>query len=523
MNKKIIFGFILAFVLAPLSVYALNPVGWDRYISGSGGAIRTLYNSNNDHVVVGESATSTTAQLEVSGGISAVGTATSSMANFRGMLDPTLFSGADEAAQVQTAYNQGSAGGVTVLMQPASFSTQIAATTNNKFLNINCALGGGAGNNGNSVANELLFTATVGTSTLFNTNNYIGGNMSGVHGCNLTGTNGTTARYTTGIDFDGSNGGFGGSITGTNVSGFGTGVALRPNTSFNILDQSAIHFNGRNINEPDTSGANCENMRISNSVIADANNQSGGATDLNGMYVQESGWCQWNIALTSFDDNQINFDQFTGSTNSNVNSFLGDHFENPNLDAYTMIVGNAGGTNNTLNILGGDMLNDKIAGQPDQIKVAGQVNLIGMASESIQGVTTPVTRVVNAAASSTAIAAIGVVGRGVNSSSFLYGNVPIGPLVIGSDYGQPSLYIATSTTQGIGAVGIATTSLNSILFGNSVLNLGVDSTAGISNSASSTIRYTGKGQMEMQNTAGATVCMFVVGTTPTVSLGTCNH
>lgn len=473
-------------------------------------------------VLVGNGTANVTSTLSPSvASILATTTLQSDIANNGGTFDISQFSGADIGAQTNTAYAALPSGGG-ALFEPSgiqTYSTGISFGTSGKFGLIKCASGGGAPNNADG-GTTLKYTGTTGTSTAFNILNAINAGAIGIENCNLEGTNGTTARITDGVFFGGTNGAFSAYLQNVNVSGFGTGVSLRPSTSFNSIINSTIHFNGRNISEPDTSGANCENMRILNSVISDANNQLGGATDLKGLYVQESGNCQWNIVNTSIDDNQIYADQFGGT--ANIWSLVSDHQENPDGHTYPMIGENAGGSTVVMNLIGGDMMNDVTGGQPDQIEAIGNVNLIGFTSDANNNVTIPVTRIVNALASSTQIDAFGLVCKGANKGSFTYGNVPCGPVVVGSDYGAPSLYVATSSTQGIGTVGIGTSS-PSALFGKSVVNLGLDSVAGISNSASSTVTYTGIGQMQFKNTSGTTVCMFVVGTTPTVSTGACNH
>lgn len=450
----------------------------------------------------------------------------SNIANLGGMLDASLFAGSDIGVQMNTAYTNSSSIGAHInVPNPTSgstwqFATGINANTANKPLLITCNFGGSSANYGTSGA-TLRYTGTTGTSTTFNTNSYIIGGVSGLEHCNLQGTNGTTARITDGVYFGGNNGAFSAYIDHSDVSGFGTGVVLRPNTSFNSIINSNVHFNGRNISEPDTSGANCENSRILNSTIADANNQVSGVTDLNGMYVQESGNCQWNIGFTSFDDNQIKADQFGGT--ANIWNVSNSHFENPNLHVYPMFATNiqSGAQPIVYNSIGSDYMNDTVAGQPSVFEGVGTYNFLGTTIDSNNNVTGPVTRVVNATASTTEIRWIGSTVRGV-TPTYLYGNFPVGPIVVGTDYGAPTFYVSSTTATNGGNVGIGTSS-PSALFGQAILNLGKNSNGGFGTSASTTVRYTGIGQMEMKNTAGATVCMFVVGTTPTVSSGSCNN
>lgn len=386
-------------------------------------------------------------------------TATSSIANTEGVLAAGSFLGNDIIQKAQNAYTQlPNSGGVVTIGQatssnPWNFSHTLSATTADKLLLIVCP-GGGAPQNIANNGTGLLYTGTTGTSTSINTNAYVIGRGSGLVNCNLMGTNGTTIRADAGIELGGATGAFNSYIDGASVSGFGTGVYYGSNTSFNSIINAVVNFNGRNISEPDTTGANCENMRIGNSVIADANNQAGGATALKGMYVQESGNCQQNIYATSFDDNQIYADQFGGT--ANLWNFTNTHFEDPNKTAYPMFATNPNGSKIVASFIGSDMMNDVVLGQPDQIEAAGMVNLIGFTSNSNGNVTSGVTRIVNALASTTVITWDGLSCLGKNSSAYVYGNVPCSPFGVGSDFGQPIITATLATSTGIGGVAFGT-------------------------------------------------------------------
>ena len=385
-------------------------------------------------------------------------TAASLITDNGGVLNPAGFAGTNFGSETNAAYLSAGSVGVNINASMAtsgvaySFTTPIVFGTNNKPAVITCPLGGGASNNSAS-GDVLLYTPTTGTSTSFNTQNYVAGGALGIDHCNLQGTSGSTARNTEGVYFGGANGGFSGFVSNGNISGFGVGVGFHPSTSFNYIQNETVHFNGRNINEPDTSGANCENMRLLNDVVADSNNVAGGVADLKGLYVQESGNCQWNTALTSFDDNQIYLDQFGGA--SNQFNLIGDHLENPNNDVYPQIATNPGSSALTINSIATDFMNDTVAGQPDIIEAAGHVNLIGTVVDTTGAVTVPVTRIVNALASSTSITWDGLVCNGADASSFVYGNVPCSPFGVGSDFGPPSLIVSSTTGATPGFVGIA--------------------------------------------------------------------
>lgn len=459
------------------------------------------------------------------GSVQLYGTTTASnIGNLGGVLDSSMFAGAELGAQVNAGYLGAPTIGTNInIPSPSSgsqwsFTTPILAGTAAKPLRLTCAFGGGAGNYGTNGVG-LLYTSTTGSAVKFDTGqgSNESGSASGMVNCNLLGTNGTTARTTVGVEFGGvTNGAFTGYLNGVNISGMGTGVKFSGNTSFNFIQNSTINFNGRNLSEPDTGGANCENLRLLGSILADANNQAGGVTDLKGMYVQESGNCQWNNLANSFDDNQIFQDQFGGT--ANVWSWVANHFENPNVHVYSMLETIPTASNVINNFIGGDMMNDVVAGQPDQIKAAGTVNLIGFTSDANSNVTVPVTRIVNALASTTEINWMGLTCKGANYTSFVYGRVPCSPFGIGSDKGQPSLYVASTTTKGIGIVDIATSTTNMDMAAPSVLNIGLNPT-----SAASTTVNMKRIQFQGESNTGVVSCAYIVGTAWVIQAGACNN
>lgn len=513
---------------APFASAAINPVSWDRFVTGNGGGIRSLYNTNNDHVLIGGAATTTSAQLEVKGNVAITGTTTkTSIGNLQGVLDPTYYPGTDIGAQNNSTYLNAPSTGAAIQIPAAttgsswSFTTPIVAGTNAKPMRIVCSIGGGSANYATN-GTVLLYTPSTGDAITLNTGE--GPNLSssatGIVNCVLQGSGGTTARTSRGVAFGGGNGAFSGSLNGVEISGFGTGVSFVSNTSFNYIQNSAINFNGRNINEPDTGGANCENLRILGSVIADANWQSGGGhpTDYQGMYVQESGNCQWNNVANSFDDNQVFQDQFGGT--ANVWSWIANHFEDPNGHYYPYIQNAANNTNVINNLIGGDMMTDSSAA-PDQMEPTGVVNLIGFTSDVNNNVPISPTRIVNALASSTAIGWYGLTCKGANgapSTSFVYGNVPCSPFGVGSDLGQPTAYFASSTSAGIGVADFGTSTTNFSVPTPAMVNIGLNPKS----TASSTINMK-KIQFQGENSAGVVSCVYLVGTTLTAQSGACNN
>lgn len=385
----------------------------------------------------------------------ATSTRASLFPNLSTILDASLFPGVDIGAKINAAYAAlpSTGGRIFVPAGSYSFTTPIVFNTQYKVVNLYCPSGGGASNNAVG-GTTLTYTATTGNAITVNTNNYIVGG-SGIDNCNIQGTNGTTARTTVGVSEGGSNGAFAFYVRGVNVSGFGIGVQWNSNTSFNIIDSSTIHFNGRNVDEPDTAGANCENMRISNSVIADSNNQAGGVTDLYGLAVQESGNCQMNIIQTSFDDNQIYINQFGGT--ANVWTITNVHFENPNLHTYNFIdtITNVPATE--VNLIGGDMMNDVVAGMPSYVSMGGDIHFDGMTIDSNNNVVTPVTDLIvfdNANNNATA-SWVGLKNNG-KGSTYVYGTVPFSPWGYGTGLSVgPTFYIGSATATANGTTTIA--------------------------------------------------------------------
>lgn len=458
------------------------------------------------------------------GGSASLGTtATTTIGNLNGEPNPTVYSGSDIGAKINTAYGVSNFMGTSILVPPATssdrfyFSTGISANTDNKPLLLRCYQSGSASNSGSMTGTVLWYTGTTGTSTRFNTNDYVTGNSSGVENCNIQGTNGTTARITDGVYRGGTNGAFTTHLEGVHISGFGTGVVDAENTSMSSITNSVINFNGRLYSYPDRSGANCENMKFINNVFADANNQAGGNTSLKGIYMQESGNCQMTWIGNSIDNAQVYQDQF-GGTNNQWN-WIGNHFENPSSGTYSMVESRVGATNVINNFVASDMMNDTVGGQPDQIKVEGTVNMIAFSSNANSPVTTATTRIVNALASTTEVNWVGLTCKGAQATTNVYGNVPCSPFGIGSDRGQPSLYVASTTSRGVGIVGIATSTTNMSMASPAVLNIGVNPAT----TNSSTTVNMKRLQFQGESASGAVTCAYIVGTAWVVQAGACNN
>lgn len=383
-------------------------------------------------------------------------TATSTIPNLGGVLDASAFAGADIGAKINAAYAAlpTMGGKITVPTGTYNYTTPIVFGTNNKVVILQGAGHGGApGPYPAQYGGTTLNFTTNGAAVTVDTN--YSNARSVIKDISIQGKNGDSREATKGVVFGGTNGGFNGALEGVSVSGFGTGVYYGAITSFNTIDQSVIHFNGINISEPDTSGANCEDMRISNSVIADANNQAGGVTDLYGMSVQESGNCQWNIVNTSIDDSQVYINQYGGT--ANVWSFTNVHFENPNKHQYNFVdtITNVPATE--VSFLGGDIMNDKTDGQPSLISMGGDVSFYGTVIDGNSDVTVPATTLVafdNANNNATAYWA-GLKSNG-NGALYVYGTVPFSPNGYGTGLSlSPTFYVGPPTTTANGTTTIA--------------------------------------------------------------------
>src|SRR6202034_548914 len=108
---------------------------------------------------------------------------------------------------------------------------------------------------------------------------------------------------------------FGVQLNNVHVSGFGTGVYVGQNTSFIDIFHSVITKNGRDIDNPQTSGANGENNYIGgHSVIADCNSAIGSSIADDCIDIQQSGNVQWTLDTVSLDDAQLASTQYGGTS-----------------------------------------------------------------------------------------------------------------------------------------------------------------------------------------------------------------
>lgn len=214
---------------------------------------------------------------------------------------------------------------------------------------------------------------------------------------------------------------FGFNINGVNVSGFGTALEIGTSASFLNMTNSVLQKNGRNIDSPQVTGANGENLRVSNSIIADSNSSDGISISDNCIVIQQSGNVQWTFDNTSFDDCQIKSTQFGGT--ANIWNFNSDHDEDPNTGAgaYDRIVtqaSQAGAQAVVINISGGDFMEDKTSGiEPEFISFGGTLNLTNVTGDINNNVTTPLTNFATALNSTAITSWNGLANQGYNTSN----------------------------------------------------------------------------------------------------------
>lgn len=359
------------------------------------------------------------------------------------------YNGIDMGAKINAAYLACPSGGcqITVPAGNYSYTTPIVFGTNNKMVDLFCPSGGGASNNANG-GTTLTYSPSTGNAITVNTNNYVVGG-SGIDNCVIQGTNGTSARTTKGILLGGTNGAFSFRLNSVTVAGFGTGVDLFQNTSFITINDSALHFNGSNLFIESTSGANGENLKVIGGVIADSNNQAGGATELFCINNQLSGNTQISFIGTSIDDCSYYVNQSGGTANES--NFTDVHWENPNGQSYPYINMLSAAGSVTVHMKGGDMMNDDTSGLPYFINNGGQVDFNGVTFDANNNVSTPVTRVVLNQNSTNTVSWSGVEMKGAGAT-YMYGTVPISLQGFGSGADQgPTLVASNFAGSDIGA------------------------------------------------------------------------
>ena len=242
------------------------------------------------------------------------------------------FSGADIGAQINAAYAACPSNGCEIVIPQGtwSYSTGIVIGTNGKPALLYCPVGGGFFDNAGTVLN---YTGS-GSAYSDNTNNFAISGM-GITNCSFVGPAGngnigsSTVTSSYGISLGGGNGAFGWTGDNIHVSGFGTGVYVTSSVSFMTIENSTINKNGQDLYQPNASGANGENNRVLNSVLADSN-ASSSSIAANCVQIAWNGNNQWHFTNDSFDDCQ---EALTATSGPEIIDNTNDHFEEPNAGA----------------------------------------------------------------------------------------------------------------------------------------------------------------------------------------------
>jgi hypothetical protein len=251
-------------------------------------------------------------------------TATSSIANLGGVLDATMFSGADIGAQINAAYAAlpAKGGRIKVPRGSYSFSTAISFSTADKPVWLECEPDG---------ATSLTYTGSA-TSTTYNvgaegitSNTHYAG---GISGCEFNGPD--NAAQNAFLEIGGTQGASGFKLENTRVYNFSIGLYINNNTYISTFDHNFFNFNGRNVVFKSGGSNMGEDMRFTNNTFAAYGSTVDRCFDT-GTY-QTSITSQGN----SYDDCQL----YIGVGTLHFDS-IGDHFENPSgnsNDRYTPII-----------------------------------------------------------------------------------------------------------------------------------------------------------------------------------------
>lgn len=330
-----------------------------------------------------------------------VGTTTPSIiGNFNTIRDASQYAGSDIGAKINSAYASCPSTGceITVPGGTWDYSTPIVAATDGKPLLLVCPVGGGHFDNAGTV---LHYTASTGKAITFDTNNFVVAGM-GITNCSFIGPAGSggigsISTSTSAVYAGGTHGAFGLHLDNFHASGFGTGLEIGSNVSFLNITNSVINKNARQIVSPQISGANGENMRVSNTVLADGNNNLFGNSIANYCVdIQLSGNVQWTFDQVSFDDCQLYSEQSGGT--SNIIHVTNSHFEDPNLSiaAYDYVSTLSNQPAFTYVSTGNDYMQDFTSGAPSEfITSGGNVISQGDVVSLNNNVTIPMTNFVN--------------------------------------------------------------------------------------------------------------------------------
>lgn len=377
------------------------------------------------------------------------------------------FPGADMCAKINNAIARLPAAGGTVYVPAGTYTCSAAdvITGPSEYQNVQLIGAGGGGFYAAGATTLILGTAnTTGTLITWNSNGFSSAgfgvfNMSLVGPAGIAGIGSSTIASSYGIQIGGtggtSPGAFAFVMNGVQISGFGTGFYSGSNVSFLDMTNSVLQKNGQDYAGPSVSGANGENMRFSNDIIADCNSASGQGISAFCFDVQLSGNVQYTINNTSFDDAQVYSSQFGGT--ANIWNFTDDHFEDPNTGAacYDRILTQpsfAGAAATVFNIKGGDFMEDKTSGACGEfIAYGGTLVLNGVTGDINNNVSTPMADFATPLNNQATISWDGLTNQSYNTGSGLaftdvYGTTPTSMDGLGFGSTTAAFSFTTSTS-----------------------------------------------------------------------------
>lgn len=262
-------------------------------------------------------------------------TATSSIANFGGERDASMYSGSDMCAKVNNAYNTSTDTSVNIVIPAGTYrcSTQTLLNTSNKHVWLH--------GKGDAVT-TIIYTGQ-STSTVIDTGQ--DGYQSKLSDLTIMGT--STTDIAPGIEFGGTSGFAYSLVENVNVSNFGKNISIGNNTYITEFNNVVSNFARRNALAFEYNTNSGENLTFNHFLGAD-NNQATGSAYANCVVLNPDP----NIGAASIFFNNSSFDKCSIVVGAEVNVFgVNNHFEilGNTSTAYTPIV-LSGDANSTLNL-----------------------------------------------------------------------------------------------------------------------------------------------------------------------------
>lgn len=287
--------------------------------------------------------------------------ATSSIANFSGEYDVTLFSGSDTGAKINTAFATAANGSILKLSSGGVFdvSTSIVENTGNKNVMLDCQ-----GSTLNYTGSGTLFTAN--TVTLHHT--YIA-----MQHCFLQGP--SRAGSSVALNLGGSNGAEGAGIYDVTIKGFGLAFTYSSNGYLILLDHVTFINNGKNFLAPYGLSNAGENIQITNSNISNDFSPSPSPYHIACFDIEANNPVTINVLNTSMDNCQIAANASTTLANLHLTNV---YMESPGQNSYTPAVPfitiattTVGTAQNIVSMVGGTFLSGGSTNKPDSYVYVG--------------------------------------------------------------------------------------------------------------------------------------------------------